>query len=255
MPSPAFVAGDFKVFDVKRGSKAARMDEIRARVRPKLDAFGGSLAPSIQPLGRRRCFRARREARAAYREPARRHLGRVRPTRAATRSIVISRWPCRGATCASCSRSAPSTRQAALGGGRAEECAELAPVLRRVKHLAWFKNEHDEEPAAPLADLTPETLAELAERADADPRRAAGRGARRAGRGGRALDGGAVPLRSARNLPRAGAPLFACASLGTRAVIFDMDGVLVDSNAHHRARGSLCWTSWAWRRASRSTGG
>src|SRR5207245_8837064 len=45
MASPAFVAGDFKIFDVK-GFKA-RMTEIRARVRPKLDAFGESLTPSI----------------------------------------------------------------------------------------------------------------------------------------------------------------------------------------------------------------
>ena len=37
----------------------------------------------------------------------------------------------------------------------------LAPVLRRVKNLAWFKNEHDEEPAAPLADLAPDALAQL----------------------------------------------------------------------------------------------
>ena len=36
-------------------------------------------------------------------------------------------------------------------------------MLRRVRGLAWFKNEHDEEPGAPLADLTPEHLAELAD--------------------------------------------------------------------------------------------
>src|SRR4029450_3109917 len=45
MASPAFVAGDFKIFDVK-GFKP-RMSEIRARVRPKLDAFGDSLSPSV----------------------------------------------------------------------------------------------------------------------------------------------------------------------------------------------------------------
>jgi uncharacterized protein YktB (UPF0637 family) len=38
---------------------------------------------------------------------------------------------------------------------------KLAPVLGRVKGLAWFKNEHDEEPAAALADLSPESLAAL----------------------------------------------------------------------------------------------
>ena len=32
-----------------------------------------------------------------------------------------------------------------------------------MKHLAWFKNEHDDEPAAPLADFTPERLVELAD--------------------------------------------------------------------------------------------
>src|SRR4029077_13426878 len=43
MPSPAFVAGDFKVFDVS--GFTPRMSEIRARVRPKLDAIGETLAP------------------------------------------------------------------------------------------------------------------------------------------------------------------------------------------------------------------
>jgi uncharacterized protein YktB (UPF0637 family) len=40
---------------------------------------------------------------------------------------------------------------------------KVGPVLRRVRHLGWFKNEHDDEPASPLADLTPESLAELAD--------------------------------------------------------------------------------------------
>jgi uncharacterized protein YktB (UPF0637 family) len=40
---------------------------------------------------------------------------------------------------------------------------KLGPVLRRVRGLAWFKNEHDEDPGAPLIDLTPAQLAELAD--------------------------------------------------------------------------------------------
>src|SRR5206468_3715732 len=44
-PSSAFVAGDFKVFDVS-GFKP-RMSEIRTRVRPKLDAIGETLAPAV----------------------------------------------------------------------------------------------------------------------------------------------------------------------------------------------------------------
>jgi uncharacterized protein YktB (UPF0637 family) len=34
-------------------------------------------------------------------------------------------------------------------------------VLRRVKGLAWFKNEHDEEPATMLDDLSQEQIVEL----------------------------------------------------------------------------------------------
>jgi uncharacterized protein YktB (UPF0637 family) len=32
-----------------------------------------------------------------------------------------------------------------------------------VRTLAWFANEHDEEPAEPLADLTPDRLVGLAD--------------------------------------------------------------------------------------------
>ena len=45
MASPAFVAGDFRIFDVK--GFTPRMTELRARVRPKLGAFGESLASSV----------------------------------------------------------------------------------------------------------------------------------------------------------------------------------------------------------------
>src|SRR2546427_2422009 len=44
MPSPAFYATDFKVFD-EQGFRA-RMGAIRARIRPKLEAVGHSLTPA-----------------------------------------------------------------------------------------------------------------------------------------------------------------------------------------------------------------
>src|SRR2546428_8213994 len=162
MPSPAFVAGDFRVFDVK-GFKP-RMDEIRARVRPKLDAFGGSLAPSI---GRsvagdvfahvakhaRRTVNPPSDTWVAFGPDARgykKHCHfKVAVARRAVRFLFEvgpehadkERWA------AAWKRNAP----------------RLGPVLRRVKGLAWFKNEHDEEAASPLADLSPEQLAELAD--------------------------------------------------------------------------------------------
>src|SRR5204862_3002776 len=67
-------------------------------------------------------------------------------------------------------------------------------------------------------------------------RRAARHRARRAGRGGGAVERGGVPCRRARDLPGPGTALPpALAVDAPRGVIFDMDGVLIDSGAHHRA--------------------
>jgi len=35
------------------------------------------------------------------------------------------------------------------------------PALRKLKGLGWYKNEHDEEPAADLHEMAPETLKAL----------------------------------------------------------------------------------------------
>ena len=48
-------------------------------------------------------------------------------------------------------------------GAWKRSAGKLGPVLPRLRGLAWFKNEHDEEPATPLGDLTPDHLAGLAE--------------------------------------------------------------------------------------------
>src|SRR5260370_6905636 len=47
MPSPAFYATDFKVFD-EQGFRA-RMGAIRERIRPKLEAVGPRLPPAVPP--------------------------------------------------------------------------------------------------------------------------------------------------------------------------------------------------------------
>src|SRR5439155_118513 len=60
MPSPAFYATDFKVFD-EPGFRA-RMGAIRERIRPKLEAVGHSLAPAVRRATRRPQPRAARRA-------------------------------------------------------------------------------------------------------------------------------------------------------------------------------------------------
>ena len=162
MPSPAFVAADFRVFDVK-GFKP-RMDEIRARVRPKLVALGGSLAPSISRSVAGDVFaHVAKHARRTVNPPSDTWVAFGPDARGYKKhchfKVAVSRGHVRflfevGPEHSEKRRWATAWRKNA---------PKLAPVLRRVKHLAWFKNEHDEEPAAPLADLTPETLAEFAD--------------------------------------------------------------------------------------------
>ena len=38
---------------------------------------------------------------------------------------------------------------------------QLIPFLQKVKGLGWFKNEHDEDPAAELKDMTPDQIRDL----------------------------------------------------------------------------------------------
>ena len=160
MASPAFVAGDFKIFDLK--GFEARMSELRARVRPKLGAFGGSLSSSVgRSVGgevfahvakhMRRTVNPPDDTWVAFGPDARGYKQhghfKVAVSRGGVRFLFEigpehedkKRWA------AAWKKSAP----------------RLAPVLRRVNGLAWFKNEHDEEPASPLADLSTEQLAQL----------------------------------------------------------------------------------------------
>src|SRR2546426_11515235 len=162
MPSPAFVASDFKLFEVK-GFKP-RMDEIRARVRPKLDAFGGRLAPTISRSVAAEVFpHVAKHARRTVNPPDDTWVAFGPDARGYKKhchfKVAVSRRAVRflfevGPEHADKKRWAAAWKRNA---------PRLGPVLRRVKGLAWFKNEHDEEAASPLADLSPEQLAELAD--------------------------------------------------------------------------------------------
>src|SRR5712692_7068981 len=162
MPSGAFVAGDFKVFDVT--GFRARMDEIRGRVRPKLETLGHGLAPAVSRSAGAEVFahvakHARRTVNppddtwVAFGPDARGYKKRSHFKIAVSRHCIRFLFEI-GPEHADKRRWASAWKKNA---------PKVGPVLRRAKHLAWFKNEHDEEPAAPLAELTPEKLGELAD--------------------------------------------------------------------------------------------
>jgi uncharacterized protein YktB (UPF0637 family) len=162
MPSTAFYAGDFKVFD--EPEFAARMGAIRERLRPKLEAVGHSLRQGVERATGSTVFpHVARHARRTVNPPDDTWVAFGPDVRGYKKhghfKVAVSRHAVRflfevGPEHGDKQRWAAAWKKNA---------PRLAPVLRRVKGLAWFKNEHDEEPAAALADLTPERLAELAD--------------------------------------------------------------------------------------------
>jgi uncharacterized protein YktB (UPF0637 family) len=160
MPSSAFTSADFKVFDI--AGFAPRMAEIRARLRPKLDALGHTLAPAIQrTTGEETFAHVARHARRTVNPPDDTWVA-FGPDRRGYKKhchfkVAVSRNCVRflfevGPEHADKKRWAAAWRKNA---------PKVGPVLRRVKTLAWFENEHDETPAAALGDLLTEQLAAL----------------------------------------------------------------------------------------------
>jgi len=160
MAFPGFTAGDFKVFDIP-GFKP-RMEAIKTRIRPKLEAAARDLAPDVARIGGGLAFahvakHARRTvhppddtwvAFAADRRGYKRHCHfKVAVSRRAVR-FLFEAGP-------------EHARKKQWAAAWRRHAPQLVPVLRRAKGLAWFKNEHDETPTAVLTDLTGDAVARL----------------------------------------------------------------------------------------------
>ena len=154
MPSAAFGSADFQ----------PRMGEIRARIRPKLETLGKSLAPAVaRSVGGDTFAHVAKHARRTVNPPDDTWVAFAPDKRGYKKhchfKVALSRHCVRflfeiGPEHADKKRWATAWKKNARN---------LAPVLRRVKNLAWFKNEHDETPAAALGDMTPDALMDLAD--------------------------------------------------------------------------------------------
>ena len=162
MPSSAFVSGDFKVFDVK--GFQPRMAELRSHVRPKLEALGRSLAPAVsRSLGGEVFAHVTKHARRTVNPPDDTWVAFAADKRGYKKhchfKVAVSRHAVRFLF----EVGPEHTDKKRWASVWKKNAPKLAPVLRRVKSLAWFKNEHDEEVSALLADLTPEAISDLAD--------------------------------------------------------------------------------------------
>jgi uncharacterized protein YktB (UPF0637 family) len=162
MAAPAFAAADFKVFEVK--GFQPRMAEIRTRIRPKLEAFGHSLTPAIARATDAETFaHVARHARRTVNPPDDTWVAFCPDARGYKKhphfKVAVSRGTVRflfeiGPEHGDKKHFAVAWKKSA---------GKLGPVIRRVKGLAAFKNEHDEEPAGMLADMTAESFTALAD--------------------------------------------------------------------------------------------
>ena len=160
MPSTAFGAADFRVFEVK--GFAQRMSEIRARIRPKLETLGQRLLPELsRAIGAEAFAHVAQHARRTVNAPEDTWVAFASDRRGYKKhchfKVAISRNAVRflfevGPEHADKKRWAAAWKKSA---------PKLGPVLKRMKGLGYFKNEHDEQPAALLADLSVDELGAL----------------------------------------------------------------------------------------------
>jgi uncharacterized protein YktB (UPF0637 family) len=162
MASGSFGAADFKVFTIE-GFKP-RMESIRSRIRPRLETLGRSLLPDVTRATSGEAFaHVAKHARRTVNPPDDTWVA-FGPDRRGYKKhchfkVAVSR---------NCVRflfevGPEHADKARWGAAWRKNAPQLGAVLRRVQGLAWFKNEHDEEPAGMLADLDAEGLTQLAE--------------------------------------------------------------------------------------------
>lgn len=152
MPIEPFTIEDFRVFDLP--GFAERMAAIRTRIRPKLESVGQNLVPPLTRIAKVEVFpHVARHARRTVNPPDDTWVAFGADRRGYKKGphfkVAISRHSVRFLF--EVGREYPAKPEWARAWKRA--VPRLARLLAKGPGLAWFKDEHDEEPAAALADL------------------------------------------------------------------------------------------------------
>jgi len=160
MPFSGFNASDFKVFDIE--GFAPRMEAIRSRIRPKLEAVGKDLLADVSRIGGGPAFaHVAKHARRTVNPPGDTWVAFAGDKRGYKKhchfKVAVSRGSVRFLFEAGPEH---ADKKKWMSAWR-RDAPKLVPVLRRAKGIAWFKNEHDEEPAAVLSDLSQDAVTKL----------------------------------------------------------------------------------------------
>lgn len=157
-----FAALDFRVFDLH--GFQPRMAAIRAQIRPKLEALGAELLQDIGRLtGGDAYAHVAKHARRTVNPPDDTWVAFGPDKRGYKKhchfKVAISRRCVRFLFEAG----PEDAEKKKWVGAWKKHAGRLAAALKKAKGLAWYKNEHDDEPAAVLADLSSEEIVRLAD--------------------------------------------------------------------------------------------
>jgi uncharacterized protein YktB (UPF0637 family) len=157
---PGFRASDFRVFDIP-GFKP-RMEAIRTQIRPKLEAAGRDLLPDVARIGGGAAFvHVARHARRTVNPPDDTWVAFADDKRGYKKHCHFKVAVSRGAVRFLFEAGPEHADKKHWAAAWKRHAPQLVPVLRRAKGLAWFKNEHDEKPAAILTEMPADEVARL----------------------------------------------------------------------------------------------
>ncbi len=163
MPFAGFDDADFEVFAIPGFEE--RMAAIRAGIQPKLGAIGVELAPrAAAAVGADVFAHGAKHMRRRVNPPGDTWVA-LGPDRRGYKKHPHFKVAISGACVRVLFEVGPehAAKQRWRGAWRKSASGALGRSLAKLEGLAWFKNEHDDDPAAALADLAAAEIAALAD--------------------------------------------------------------------------------------------
>jgi len=155
-----FTLNDFKVFDIKGFNE--RMAAIMLQIRPKLTSIGEELAPKVSPLVDRPLYlHVAKHARRTVNPPDDTWAALGASPRGYKKDVHFKVAVSRHCVRFLFEAGPEYYAKEKWARGWNSDFKDLSRRLKGNKGLVWFKNEHDENPAARLENLSPGDLKKL----------------------------------------------------------------------------------------------